>query len=351
MTSLATLETRKHTAAEKARGGAFAEAEALLTAVLIEAPRDLGALLLMGDVLHADNRARKASKYYSAFVRLAGATPPQALRGALQHAQKRLSDYEAEYARALDASAPPGGRSVRVQQSVDLMLGRHPVYLQQPRTYYFPGLPQIQFYDRAQFGWAHALETKTADIRRELIGVLQDRDALKPYLERSDTEPHLQDHRLVGNMDWSAFFLWKDGERIESNCEKCPLTAAAIEALPLDRLPGQAPSILFSVLKPGAHIPPHHGMINTRLICHLPLIVPGKAWLRVGSQTHHWKEGELVIFDDTIEHEARNEASETRIVLLFDIWRPEITPEEREDVVRLLTAVKDYTGEAVVEGT
>ncbi len=345
------LEARKRSALEKARAGAFDEAEALLSTVLVETPRDISALLLMGDVLHAAKRERQASKYYTAVNRLIGASQEPQFNAAAKRAQSQLAAYRAAYAKALDASAPAQGRSQRVQESVNLMLGRHPVFLQEPRTYYFPGLPQIQFYDRAQFAWASALESKTDAIRHELINVLQDGQALRPYLDRADTDPHLQDHQLVGNADWSAFFLWKDGARIEENCARCPATAAAIEALPLDHLPGQAPSILFSVLKPGAHIPPHHGMINTRLICHLPLIVPGRAWLRVGSQTHVWKEGELVIFDDTIEHEAKNEASQTRIVLLFDIWRPEITPEEREDVVRLLTAVKDYTGEAVVEGT
>ena len=31
--------------------------------------------------------------------------------------------------------------------------------------------------------------------------------------------------------------------------------------------------VLFSVLKPGVRIPPHNGFLNSRLICHLPLIV------------------------------------------------------------------------------
>ena len=111
-------------------------------------------------------------------------------------------------------------------------------------------------------------------------------------------------------------------------------------------LPGKAPMVLFSLLKPRAHIPPHNGLINTRLICHLPLLVPGPAWLRVGSETRHWQEGKLLIFDDSIEHEAMNEADETRVVLLFDIWRPELTLQERDEVARLFGALSAYGDES-----
>ncbi|HCX12465.1 MAG TPA: aspartyl beta-hydroxylase, partial [Hyphomonas sp.] len=74
-----------------------------------------------------------------------------------------------------------------------------------------------------------------------------------------------------------------------------------------------------------------------------PLIVPGPAWLRVGSETHHWQEGRMVIFDDTIEHEAKNEADETRIVLLFDVWRPELSEQERREVATLLGAIDSFS--------
>ena len=65
-------------------------------------------------------------------------------------------------------------------------------------------------------------------------------------------------------------------------------------------------------------------MLNSRVICHLPLIVPKGCWLRVGNDTREWEEGKLLIFDDSIEHEARNPTGEFRIILLFDVWRPEL---------------------------
>ena len=51
----------------------------------------------------------------------------------------------------------------------------------------------------------------------------------------------------------------------------------------------------------------------------------------------------MVIFDDTIEHEAKKEADETRIVLLFDVWRPELSDQERREVATLLGAIDSFS--------
>ena len=85
-------------------------------------------------------------------------------------------------------------------------------------------------------------------------------------------------------------------------------------------------------------MPAHTGMFNTRLICHLPLIVPPGCGFRVGNQVREWEVGKLLIFDDTIEHEAWNDSDEDRVVLIFDIWRPELSPAERDEVEALFSA-------------
>jgi aspartyl/asparaginyl beta-hydroxylase (cupin superfamily) len=85
-------------------------------------------------------------------------------------------------------------------------------------------------------------------------------------------------------------------------------------------------------------------MLNTRLICHLPLVVPEGCWLRVGNETRHWEEGKLLIFDDSIVHEARNPTTETRIILLFDIWRPELDRAEQRAVATIFEAIDAYGG-------
>lgn len=107
---------------------------------------------------------------------------------------------------------------------------------------------------------------------------------------------------------------------------------------------------MFSVLKPGAHIPPHTGVSNTRLVVHLPLIVPRHCRFRVGNETRTWTKGEAWVFDDTIEHEAFNDSEETRIILIFDVWQPAITPAERLAIKSLTLAMGEFGGAPAPSG-
>ena len=114
---------------------------------------------------------------------------------------------------------------------------------------------------------------------------------------------------------------------------------ATIEASDVPRISVRAPNILFSKLTAGARIPPHHGMLNARLICHLPLIVPPGCGFRVGPETRQWDAGKLLIFDDTIEHEAWNGGDRDRVVLIFDVWHPDLEAEERRAISTLFDAI------------
>jgi len=149
---------------------------------------------------------------------------------------------------------------------------------------------------------------------------------------------------LNRSMQWNALFLWKDGARQQANCALAPRTAALLEAGGMAGIDGYAPTAFFSVLQPGARIPPHTGVTNARLICHLPLIVPKGCGFRVGNETREWRPGEAWIFDDTIEHAAWNDSAEIRIILIFDVWNPLLTPAERDMVTGLLKATRSYYG-------
>ena len=95
---------------------------------------------------------------------------------------------------------------------------------------------------------------------------------------------------------------------------------------------------MFSLLAPNTAIPPHVGVNNARLVCHLPLIVPPGCWFRVGAETIEWERGKAFVFDDTIEHEAANPTDDLRVVFIFDVWPPDLSAVEREAVKRLLEA-------------
>jgi aspartyl/asparaginyl beta-hydroxylase (cupin superfamily) len=320
---------------------------AALVEVLRFDPRDLRALLMLADNYAAADDARAAEAYYTAFVKLAEATGDPAMRADLARAQAARQRYLAAYEAHLQAALQrhpldrPVGR--RMRRSLDLMVGRSELYLQQPRHFYFPELPNVEYADRGQFPWLDRVEAATDDIRAELRQVLEEDAAFAPYVEAEPNRPSFDDKGLVGNPDWSAFYLWKGGSPVPENLARCPATAAALAEAPLCRIPGRTPSIHFSLLRPGMHIQPHHGFMNARFICHLPLIVPPGCAMRVGSETREWVEGKACVFDDSVEHEAWNRNPDRlRVVLIFDIWRPELSAEERDFVSACLQAVDTY---------
>jgi aspartyl/asparaginyl beta-hydroxylase (cupin superfamily) len=79
-------------------------------------------------------------------------------------------------------------------------------------------------------------------------------------------------------------------------------------------------------------------------VVHLPLIVPEKCTYRVGFEHREWKVGEILVFDDTLEHTARNDSDELRVVLIFDVWNPLIPVAERPIVSAMAAAARGFGG-------
>ena len=176
-------------------------------------------------------------------------------------------------------------------------------------------------------------------IREEFLTVWRDAgDAIRPYVTMKPGTPENKWSPLDGSLAWGAMHLWKDGRRDDAVCARVPRAAAAVEALPLSDLPGRTPTVFFSILKPGTHLPAHTGVSNVRAIVHLPLVVPADCGFRVGGETRVWEEGRAWVFDDTIEHEAWNRSDQPRAILILDVWNPHIMPEERDYLRRFFTA-------------
>jgi len=169
-----------------------------------------------------------------------------------------------------------------------------------------------------------------------------DADAFTPYVQYQPGDPVNQWVDLNHSRDWTSFHLFSAGDPVSENIARCPNTAAALARIDTVHLAGTCPNAMFSVLAPGARIPPHHGESNARLVAHLPLVVPDHCLFRVGFDTRRWTEGEVLIFDDTIEHEAVNQSDRIRVVLIFDVWNPLLAPEEREIVQRLAAAERAF---------
>lgn len=323
---------------------------AALDKLLDEQPRHLRGLIMKGDLLARQGELRGAHSFYKLALSVADRTAalPPSLAADLQRVSGALEASKGNYREHLDHALDRAGFTAaslkpRVRDALAIASGEKQLFLQEPTSFYFPGLPQVQFYEREAFDWVEKLESRTLAIRAELDAVLAQTHDFPPYVENDPNRPN-KTHGLVANRDWGGFHLLR-GDPVEPNAAMCPDTIAALRAVPHPVTRGRSPMALFSLLKPGAHIFAHNGLLNTRLICHLPLIVPEGCRFRVGNEVRVWEEGKLLIFDDSIEHEAWNDGISRRVVLLFEIWRPEIDAEERAALMALFEAIDEFRGE------
>jgi hypothetical protein len=302
--------------------------------------------LMKGDIFARNGDDRASVSFYRIGLRRAAdlAQLPGDLPDRIRRAEVAVAAAEKKFEKQLEetltergiAEVPP-----RFAEALAIAGGKQPIYLQQPTSFYFPGLPQQAWYPREAFPWIAGLEGATPDMRAEIEQVLADEQGMEPYVAEEANRPS-RGHSLLNDARWSAFHLFKEGERVEENARRCPLIMRLLEVLPIPRIKRRSPMALISILKPGTHIPPHHGMLNTRLICHIPLVVPSGCRLRVGAETREVVEGQAMIFDDSFEHEAWNDGDSARAVLLFEIWRPEISEEEKLALTAMFEAVTGY---------
>jgi ornithine lipid ester-linked acyl 2-hydroxylase len=169
------------------------------------------------------------------------------------------------------------------------------------------------FFDRTTFAWVGDLERNWPVISRELDAVLQRQDELPAFHEISRGQARISDNR------WKTYFFYAYGFKGEGNCARCPATTRIVESIPGMK------TAFFSILGPGKHIPAHRGPYKGVIRCHLGLRVPeprDRCRIRVGDTIASWREGEVMLFDDTYEHEVWNDTEGTRVVLFLDVVRP-----------------------------
>lgn len=327
--------------------GAYPAAIEALDAALAVDPYNFLALLSKGVLVEKLSGERLAARVYQNALKLA---PPDdklapQLAAPVARAREVVERVQAELEAFLRANMGPvesAGSELaraRLDEAIGIYAGRKRVYNHEPLLLHYPRLPAVPFYPRELFPWLPELEAATPMILEELQGVLAGRMSdFSPYIAFPPDVPANQFEELNHSPRWSSLFLWKDGERQDAVCESCPRTAALLERLPMAHQPQFAPTAMFSALDAHTRIPPHTGSTNTRLLTHLPLILPGPARFRVGNEIREWKMGEAWVFDDTIEHEAWNDADKLRVILIFDVWNPFLEPGERDLVAALMSA-------------
>ena len=304
------------------------------------------ALLMKGEIFARKGNDRAAVSFFRRAIRRCAQMQelPGDLPQRLERAQEAVAAAEHRFEKTLHATLHERGITevpARVAESLAIAAGKHRVYLQEPTSFYFPGLPQQAWYGREIFPWIAELEAAVPQIRAEIEQVLAGEQGLEPYVQ-AESERASRGHSLLNDARWSAFHLYKDGEPVAQNASRCPLTMRLLELPPIPRIRHRSPMALISILQPGTHIAPHTGMLNTRLICHLPLVVPPGCRLRVGCETRDVVGGRTMIFDDSFEHEAWNDSDSVRAVLLFEIWRPELSEQEKVALTAMFEAVTGY---------
>lgn len=335
-------------AAHRILGNAEGERTALKNALEID-QTDLLALIRIAELHERLGEDRLASESWTAVLALSKSIrdPSPEFAEILTHARQYVAEQHKrlvnviEEALADQLTKATARERRRMRTAADAWLGRRSIYANHCEGLHYPFLPADEFFDREQFPWLGQLEAGTATIASELKAVLADpQTGLTPYISLPAGVPANKWSQLDKSLDWSAFHLWKEGERFDEACARVPRTAALIESLPICRIKGRAPNVFFSILKAGSHIPAHTGVTNVRGVVHLPLIVPDDCEFRVGGEIRRWAEGQAFAFDDTIEHEAWNRSYRDRVVLIIDVWNPYLSDDERAMILRLYEAAE-----------
>jgi aspartate beta-hydroxylase len=330
-----------------------AEEAAISNALTVDA-HDLLALIMRANLYERQGKQHKAASAYGAVATVA---PPferlhPELRGSVAYAMQYKEKYDDDCAKFLDEFLSAkynefrGENLERFRDSVDIMVGRKRRYESQSMMYHYPRLTPIEFFAREDFPWLDAIEAATDDIREEFLQILAAEEGFTPYITYPNDVPLNQWAELNNSPRWSAFHLYKMGEIVGANAAKAPKTMSAIAKAPQPNQPGRTPAAMFSLLKPNTRIPPHTGVSNVRLVTHLPFIIPEKCGFRVGNTVRQWEPGKAWVFDDTIEHEAWNESDKLRVVLIFDVWHPQLSLAEREMIVAMTAGLNEFRGES-----
>ena len=178
----------------------------------------------------------------------------------------------------------------------------------------YPYIASLPFHDAAQFDVVRMLEENFDEIRREVLNL-------------GDRWFHEEAERIDRSGSWQVLMLYEVGRRKEA-LNYCPVLDGIISESTSVRRQG---GIYISKMTPNTHIAAHRGPTNVRLRAHLGIQVPsGDCKMRVGEQTTTWSEGKCIVFDDSFEHEVWNNTGVDRVVLLLDLWHPDLSHLERD---------------------
>jgi hypothetical protein len=271
----------------------------------------------------------------------AGKLPPdliERLRGAEAACLRAKAAFETHLERALDGDTDAGPR---FREAREILAGRAQPQLQQPTSFYYPGLPQQAFYEREEFAWVPALEAAAPAIRGRAGGDPRGRSGSRP-LCRARSQPADQAacaarRPAVGRVPPAA--AGRAGRR-----PRRPLPGNDGGTRGDTDAPDRRPLTDGAVLGPPSRNPHPAAQRDAQHPADLPFAADRATRLPAeGRKSCSTVERDrTMIFDDSIEHEAWNDGDAVRVVLLFEVWRPELDPRERAALRRLFEAISAY---------
>ncbi|KUF83226.1 Aspartyl/asparaginyl beta-hydroxylase [Phytophthora nicotianae] len=215
-----------------------------------------------------------------------------------------------------------------------------------PTLFCFPGLESAPWHDTSKFEWVKHLEANRETITNEYLALKEQRDELAKNSEEvaneaSDYKVYDKEHQLhQGKWDWLSYVT--QGRRQADFAVQCPKTVEILEDIPGFMAGLPFAYSFFSILKPESSIKAHSAPCNIRLRCHFPLIVPEGCGIRVGDETRQWEEGKALVLDDAFDHEVwHNGKKGDRVLLLFDVWHPDLVQGEREAITEMFKEAKE----------
>lgn len=192
--------------------------------------------------------------------------------------------------------------------------------LQRPEIY-FSGLTSKPFHAPLNFPELSVLEDNFNIIQREVT----------EYLLNGGPRFSQVEEPLVGKGDWQEIVFFEAGVESAKSAQALPQTFNVLKSLP-DEIKC-AGVIMLSKISPNSHILPHCGYTNGRLRAHLGILIPDDVLLRVKDETVQWQEGKLLIMDDSYEHEVWHYGKTDRVVLIVDLFHPELKDFEKKKLL------------------
>lgn len=198
-------------------------------------------------------------------------------------------------------------------------------YNQRPGDEFISSVKSSPFLDKNLISFTNFLEENYKIIKEEYLEFEKKKTDVTDY----------EDNYLIEELKtWTVVQLGTNFKKQRQFFPKTCKLLNQIDTLYGLNLQKHNASIKLSVLDPNTHITPHCGNLNTRVRIHLGLIIPDGCYIRCDKTLNTWEEGKVFVLDDSFEHEVWNWSNHKRVILIIDVWHPNINKEVKKKIIQ-----------------